>query len=475
MNKRIIFLITILILTIIISIFLRKETFINENVIDDCKNLIKKTFSDDEYKQMTTLDIGQLANVKEVNCKNLGNTSIDEVINEMRADTIINSKGQEEKNTGSCVLPAEILESEYNLNNIRFQRNNNKDFLECVLTDPNGVNQDIILETNIPSFIEPNLRNILESEKKNRKYYGCLINSHKNEKSKFKDNIIRLFDIKNSNFLNTMKDTGKKCEELEIELRTKINELNISTSKRINSENEKQEEERKAREEKEREVISVNKYKEIQNKQSISSKDRNIAQTNYQTIQANLKENYGLHVSSYQGYFADAEEIRPCVENGIMKASCWKVPYVENRDHIRSWFLLNDKIQEKTNILAINSVTDFGISTNQPNISVMIKGYFVPSISGLWTFYLTSDDASFMWIGEVAKRGYTKDNAFVKNGWWHGMLEQRNSINLEANRAYAIRIVQGNNFGPGDLKVEFEGPGVPRTTNGRGYYYRPNF
>lgn len=55
------------------------------------------------------------------------------------------------------------------------------------------------------------------------------------------------------------------------------------------------------------------------------------------------------------------------------------------------------------------------------------------------------------------------------------MLEQRNSINLEANRAYAIRIVQGNNFGPGDLKVEFEGPGVPRTTNGRGYYYRPNF
>ena len=38
-------------------------------------------------------------------------------------------------------------------------------------------------------------------------------------------------------------------------------------------------------------------------------------------------------------------------------------------------------------------------------------GYFRANQSGTWTFSKSSDDASYIWIGEKAVKGYSPDNA----------------------------------------------------------------
>ena len=62
-----------------------------------------------------------------------------------------------------------------------------------------------------------------------------------------------------------------------------------------------------------------------------------------------------------------------------------------------------------------------------------------------------SDDASYVWVGDVAKSGYTTGNALVNNGGLHGSVTQTGTISLTAGVYYPIRIQYGNNTGPGSF------------------------
>ena len=78
------------------------------------------------------------------------------------------------------------------------------------------------------------------------------------------------------------------------------------------------------------------------------------------------------------------------------------------------------------------------------NSTWLIDGYFLPKNTGSYTFFLNSDDASYLWIGNNALQGYTKENALVQNGGIHGALEVSASISLTAGVYYPIRIIYGN-------------------------------
>ena len=49
-------------------------------------------------------------------------------------------------------------------------------------------------------------------------------------------------------------------------------------------------------------------------------------------------------------------------------------------------------------------------------------GYFRASVTGTYTFYTASDDASYLWLGENAVSGYSSSNAVVNNGGAHGVV-----------------------------------------------------
>jgi hypothetical protein len=87
--------------------------------------------------------------------------------------------------------------------------------------------------------------------------------------------------------------------------------------------------------------------------------------------------------------------------------------------------------------------------------SFQYTGYFLAPTTTTYTFYLSSDDAGFMWIGPTAVSGYTTANALLKNPGLHAMIEVSNTINMVAGSYYPIRVQFGNNGGNGGLEVNY--------------------
>ena len=62
-------------------------------------------------------------------------------------------------------------------------------------------------------------------------------------------------------------------------------------------------------------------------------------------------------------------------------------------------------------------------------------------------FQLTSDDASYMWIGNTALTGYTIGNALIDNGGIHSSFTVDGITPMTVGVYYPIRIQYGNNAG----------------------------
>jgi hypothetical protein len=112
------------------------------------------------------------------------------------------------------------------------------------------------------------------------------------------------------------------------------------------------------------------------------------------------------------------------------------------------------------------------------NKTWLVDGYFLAPKTGSYTFYIASDDAGYLWVGDTAIEGYTRENALVNNGGKHPIFEKSNSIFLNSGVYYPIRVLYGNHntsnpsgFNPTQLSISFSGPGIGKTTNGFGYYF----
>ena len=106
--------------------------------------------------------------------------------------------------------------------------------------------------------------------------------------------------------------------------------------------------------------------------------------------------------------------------------------------------------------------------------SVQWLGYFLPSTSETYTFFTSSDDASYVWIGNNAVTGFTTANATVDNGGVHAVQERSGIAALTAGVYYPIRIQFGENTGGDALTFNFSTATISKTTNVTGLvYYNP--
>lgn len=138
--------------------------------------------------------------------------------------------------------------------------------------------------------------------------------------------------------------------------------------------------------------------------------------------------NNGLSFTIYDGYFND------------------DMSFFDNADKLYSG--------TATNFKDVNTATDEYIVIDKDNLlSVVWKGYFLPDITGTWTFGLESDDASYMWIGDNMN-DYTTDTtkAKINNGRLHGMKLEKCDVYLIKGTYYPIKIVFGQNYGGVNLK-----------------------
>lgn len=114
-------------------------------------------------------------------------------------------------------------------------------------------------------------------------------------------------------------------------------------------------------------------------------------------------------------------------------------------------------------------------SDDGSNFSCQWLGYFKPTTTESYTFYLSSDDGSYMWIGANALSGFTTANATINNGGAHGATEVSAAVSLTAGTYYPIRIQFGEIGGGDVLSFNYSTATITKTTNVTGLvFYNPS-
>ena len=103
-------------------------------------------------------------------------------------------------------------------------------------------------------------------------------------------------------------------------------------------------------------------------------------------------------------------------------------------------------------------------SDDGSNFSCQWLGYFRPTTTETYTFFTSSDDASYVWIGANAVTGFTTANALINNGGAHAATEISGSIALTAGEYYAVRIQYGESGGGDLLAFNYSTPTIAKTT-----------
>ena len=104
----------------------------------------------------------------------------------------------------------------------------------------------------------------------------------------------------------------------------------------------------------------------------------------------------GLYFTIYDGYFADSMTFTSTTA-------------------LKTTGLLASSTGYNSNISSINVGTNGAVPSNGSleTYTVEWTGLFLANVTGTWTFFTSSDDGSFLWIGANATSGYTTTNATV--------------------------------------------------------------
>lgn len=127
-----------------------------------------------------------------------------------------------------------------------------------------------------------------------------------------------------------------------------------------------------------------------------------------------------------------------------------------------------------TATLVQTTVIEEPVTDDGSNFSMQWLGYFRPTTSETYTFFLASDDASYLWIGSNAVSGFSTANATVNNGGLHGNIETFGTAALTSGVYYPIRIQYGEQSGGDDLSFNHSTATITKTTNvtGKVFYNR---
>jgi hypothetical protein len=126
----------------------------------------------------------------------------------------------------------------------------------------------------------------------------------------------------------------------------------------------------------------------------------------------------------------------------------------------------NNSIQQTNVVTTLDSFT-----SSSDMYSWKWLGYFRPNVSGLWSFFTSSDDGSFIWLGSNAQTEFTMDNAVVDNRGPHGDTRVNGSKLLIANYYYPCRVHFSEGGGGDVMTLGFTPPGGTETRNGSGLFY----
>jgi hypothetical protein len=165
--------------------------------------------------------------------------------------------------------------------------------------------------------------------------------------------------------------------------------------------------------------------------------------------------------------------ITPATPKGLLDGLTWK--YFDGfSDYLVSYYTTNTyrNIGRTTDTTNLTKITNGQVEENSATylFSMEMFGYFRATVSGTYTFSLSSDDGSFLWVGQNALVGYTTSNFNI--GTPAANTPATYSVTLLAGTYYPIRIHYTKNYlRNANLTFSFTPPGGTQTYNGQGFFF----
>jgi len=111
----------------------------------------------------------------------------------------------------------------------------------------------------------------------------------------------------------------------------------------------------------------------------------------------------------------------------------------------------------------------FTSAQTMDSYSIEWTGYFRAPETGTFTFFLNTDDQSYLWIGTTALAGYTTSNTLVTDT--ANSASTYATITLTAGVYYPIRLLWGESSSSQSLAFGFTTPSGVTVTDGSGYFF----
>ncbi|WP_345115424.1 PA14 domain-containing protein [Hymenobacter algoricola] len=107
-----------------------------------------------------------------------------------------------------------------------------------------------------------------------------------------------------------------------------------------------------------------------------------------------------------------------------------------------------------------------GTLLDPDHYSARFRGSVYVPTTGDYTFFLTSDDASYLWLDNAARVSPpVTAQAAINNGGEHGLIVLARVVTLTAGM-HDLLVHYGENFGANRLTLAYSGPGIPLQTVG---------
>jgi hypothetical protein len=152
----------------------------------------------------------------------------------------------------------------------------------------------------------------------------------------------------------------------------------------------------------------------------------------------------GLYAEYYAGYFADVPSYFNTNTPGLTR-----VDGPVNFPNQSSWGTITPPAG--------------GTATAPVNFSVRLRGEIYLPTAGSYTFYITSDDASFLWVdGDAGQQTPSTATATVNNGGAHSSQVRSQTVAGLAAGYHNVQLLYGDSGGSNNLTLEYSGPGIAR-------------
>lgn len=122
-------------------------------------------------------------------------------------------------------------------------------------------------------------------------------------------------------------------------------------------------------------------------------------------------------------------------------------------------------------VTATEIANNFTIASITETTTVLYTGYLLGTYTGNWTFNLTGDDSSYLWIGANAISGYTTAN---RNVFANYNTVGAVTLAITAGQYYPIRLLYGNGPSAGYLNLTYTHTGQTATNNFTGKLFSPS-